>query len=259
MFVLTVPGGIGVRFSLWLAVALSYTALWFALAAAVVTLRGSSAKHAVVLAALWLVLAILLPAAINLAIKIMAPMPSRVELILALRDATDAATTERSKLLSAFFEDHPELAGTGGSSGDFVTLQLVTGQRVERDLAPVLTRYEDHVARQQALLDRLQYLSPALLAETALADSAGTGLPRHHWFFSQVIAHHAELRVFFDPRALRKEKFSGWDEVPTFQFVEEPTMDVVARVAPTIAVFVGITLALALWVWRTLVRRPADA
>jgi ABC-2 type transport system permease protein len=140
-----------------------------------------------------------------------------------------------------------------------VTLQLVTSERVERDLAPVLALYKEQLVRQQALLDKLQFLSPALVAETALADSAGTGLPRHHLFFAQALAHHAELRAFFDPRALRKEKFTAWDEVPPFRFVEEPMSDVAARVAPALAVFVSIALALGLWAWRTLRRRPSDA
>jgi ABC-2 type transport system permease protein len=257
--VLSVPGGVGTRLALWLAVALSYTALWFTLAAAVVTRRGSSATHAVTLAALWLALGMLLPTGINLAVKTLAPMPSRIELILALRAATDAAAAERSKLLGAFYEDHPELASAGSLTGDFVTLQLVTSQRVEHDLAPILTSYQDQLAHQQSLLDKLQFLSPALLAESALADSAGTGLPRHHWFFTQAMAHHAELRAFFDPRALRKEKFTAWDEVPPFRYVEESLSDVAARVAPTLAVFLSIALALGLWSWRTLRRRSADA
>jgi ABC-2 type transport system permease protein len=92
----------------------------------------------VTLAATWLALTMLLPAAINLAVKTLAPMPSRIDLIIALRAATDAATAARSRLLSAFYQDHPELAAGGGAAGDFVTLQMITNQSVERDFAPVL-------------------------------------------------------------------------------------------------------------------------
>ena len=84
LFVLTVPRGAGPRLALWLAVALLYTAFWFAVSAAVTVRRGTSATHAVTLAATWLALTMLLPAAINLAVKTLAPMPSRIELILAL-------------------------------------------------------------------------------------------------------------------------------------------------------------------------------
>ena len=252
LFLVSAPGAAGPRLALWLAVALAYTAFWFALSAAVIVRSGSSATHAVTLAAAWLALTMLLPAGINLAVKTLAPMPSRIELILALRAATDAATAERSKLLGAFYEDHPELAAGGGGTGDFVTLQLLTSQRVEQDLTPVLSRYQDQLAIQQALVDKLQFLSPALLAETALSESAGTGLARHHWFFAQALAHHREVRAFFDPRALRKEKFTAWDDVPVFRFVEEPFADVAARVAPALAALGFAALVLGLWSWRML-------
>jgi ABC-2 type transport system permease protein len=245
------------RLALWFAVALAYGAFWFALSAAVIVRSGGSATHAVTLAAVWLGLTLLLPAGINLAVKTLAPVPSRIELILALRDATDAASAERSKLLGAFYEDHPELAPAGGggaSGGDFVTLQLVTNQRVERDLAPVLNRYEAQLARQQALVEGLQYLSPALLTQAALAEAAGTGLTRHRWFFTQAVQHHAQLRAFFDPRAFTKEKFAEWDDVPAFKFVDEPVAAVVARILPPLAALLLATLALGLWSWRRMPR-----
>jgi ABC-2 type transport system permease protein len=261
LFVLSFAGGAGSRLALWLAVALAYTAFWFALSAAITVRSGSSAKHAVTLAAAWLALTMLLPAAINLVVKTLVPMPSRIELILALREATDAANAERSKLLGAYYEDHPELAAAkgDGAADDFAALQLATGQNVERGLAPVLARYQDQLVRQQALVDKLQFLSPALLAETAFAESAGTGLARHRWFFDQALANHAQLRAFFEPRALRKEKFAAWDEVPAFRFVEEPIADVAARVAPPLAALVLAALALGLWSWATLGRRSLDA
>jgi ABC-2 type transport system permease protein len=61
--------------------------------------RGLRRPGEVTLAAGWLALALLMPAGINFAVKDLAPMPSRIELILALRQATDVATAERSKLI----------------------------------------------------------------------------------------------------------------------------------------------------------------
>jgi ABC-2 type transport system permease protein len=256
LFGAIVPTSAWPRLALWLAVALAYAAFWFALSAAVAVRRGGAATHAVTLAAAWLALTLLVPAGVNLAVKTMAPVPSRVELILALRKATDEATAERSKLLGAFYEDHPELAPPGDATGgaDFATLQLVTNQKVERDLTPALARFTDQLDRQQSLVERLQYLSPALLAQSALADAAGTGSARHAWFFKQAIAHHEELRAFFEPRALRKEKFAAWDEVPAFRFTEEPMGAVAARVAPAIGVLFFAALAFGLLSWLALRR-----
>lgn len=237
------------RLAIWFAVAIAYAAFWFALTAAVVTCRGNTATHAVTLAAAWLALTVLVPTLVNLVVKTIVPVPSRVELILASRAATDHATAERSKLLGAFYEDHPDLAPAGADGlhgADFTTLQLVTGQRVERDLAPVLARFSDQLARQQRLVEKLQYLSPALLAQSAFADAAGTGPARYAWFFEQARAHHSELRAFFEPRALRKERFAAWDDVPGFDYVEEPIISVVTRLAPAVGALLFVALGFAL-------------
>ena len=220
------------RLALWLATAAAYGAFWFALSLAVAARPGGSAKHALTLVALWLGFVVLAPAAINLAVKALAPVPSRLDLVLALRGATDAANADRSKVLAAYYEDHPELAPKGAASEDFTLLRLATTARVERDLAPVLARYETQLARQQALVGRFALLSPALLAHTALAEAAGTGLARHRDFFRQAVGHHAALRAFFTPRIARKEKFTAFDEVPAFRHVEESGAAIVARLAP---------------------------
>ncbi|WP_119390724.1 DUF3526 domain-containing protein [Taklimakanibacter lacteus] len=253
-----VPVSAWPRLAIWFAVAIAYTAFWFALTAAVVTRRGNTATHAVTLAAAWLTLTLLVPTLVNLVVKTMVPVPSRVELILASRAATDQATAERSKLLGAFYEDHPDLAPAGGDGlhgADFITLQLVTGQRVERDLAPVLARFSDQLARQQRLVEKLQYLSPALLAQSAFADAAGTGPARYAWFFEQARAHHSELRAFFEPRALRKEKFAAWDDVPGFYYVEEPIISVVTRLAPAVGALLFVALGFGLLSWLALRRQ----
>jgi ABC-2 type transport system permease protein len=255
-FAAFVPTPAWPRLALWLAVAFAYLAFWFALTTTVVTRPGGTATHALILATAWLTLTLLLPAAVNLAVKTMAPAPSRVELILALRSATDGAIAERSKLLGAFYEDHPELAPQGGTAGnpDFATLQLVTNQKIERDLSPVLARFADQLAHQKNLVEKLQYLSPALLAESAMADAAGTGAARHAWFFNQALAHQGELRAFFEPRALRKEKFAAWDDVPAFHFTEEPLGSVAVRVLPAIGALLVAAFAFSVLSWRALRR-----
>jgi hypothetical protein len=80
----------------------------------------------------------------------------------------------------------------------------------------------------------------------------------HYGLYGFTLAHHSELRAFFYPRALRKEKFTAWDEVPAFRFVEEPITDVAARVAPALAALVLAALALGLLSWRILARGATD-
>jgi ABC-2 type transport system permease protein len=247
------------RLALWTAVALAYGAFWFGVAVVVVSRPRGSAHQALVLASLWLAVVVLVPAAINLAVKSFAPVPSRMELILALRAAGDEALAERSKLLAAYYDDHPEFAPKGEAAQgtpDFSRVRIVTYQKLERDLAPVLARYEAQLARQQSLVEKLQFFSPALLAHTALAEAAGTGLERHREFMRQAAEHHLALREFFNPRILRKdqERFYGWDEVPVFRFAEEPAAVVSRRIWPALAGLLCIAVILATWSMRALGR-----
>jgi ABC-2 type transport system permease protein len=246
------------RLALWLATAAAYGAFWFALAVAVAVRPGSAAKHALALVALWLGFVVLAPAAINLAVKTLARVPSRLDLVLAMRTATDAASADRSKVLAAFYEDHPELAPKGTAAAeDFTLLRVATTARVERDLAPVLARYEEQLARQQSLVARLALLSPALLAHTALAEAAGTGLARHRDFFRQAVAHHGELRAFFHPRIARKEKFTAYDAVPAFRHTDESAATVATRVGPALVALLLAAAALAAGASRSLRRATA--
>jgi ABC-2 type transport system permease protein len=255
-FVAVTPSGGGTRSLLWFALALAYGAFWFALSLAVAVRPGPSARHALVLAALWLGFVVLAPAAINLAVKTLHPVPSRMDLVLAMRDATDAANASRSQVLAGYYEDHPELAPKGTNAAeDFTLLRVATTARVEQDLAPILTRYDEQLARQQALVGRLAFFSPALLTHTALADAAGTGLARHRDFVRQAAEHHTALRAFFTPRIASKEKFSAFDEVPVFRHVEEPTATVLRQVVPSLVILVTLTLALAALAGRHL-RQP---
>ena len=242
------------RLALWLAVALAYGAFWFALSLAVATRRGSSARHALVLASLWLALVVLVPAGINLAVKTLHPVPSRTEQILAMRASTDEIAAQGSKHLAAYYEDHPEFAPKPGAATEYSEIRFITNEKLDRALAPVLARYESQLARQQALVEKLAFLSPALLAHAAFADAAGTGLARHREFLRQAVTHHADLRAFFNPRILKKEKFTAWDEVPAFTFVEEPARAVAARTVPALLGLLAAIAALTAWSWHSLRR-----
>jgi len=252
------PPGLA-RLGLWLTVALAYGAFWFALSLTVVTRRGTSAMHALVLASLWLGLVVLVPAGINLAVKTLHPVPSRIDLILAMRAATDEISAQSSKHLAAYYEDHPEFAPKSGAATEYSEIRFITNERLDRSLAPVLARYEAQLASQQALVEKFQFLSPALLAQSALADAAGTGLARHREFLVQATAHHADLRAFFNPRILKKEKFTAWDEVPAFHFVEESTAAVAQRIASALFGLALVAAGLAAVAWRTLPGRVAAA
>ncbi|QEH35955.1 ABC-2 family transporter protein [Aquisphaera giovannonii] len=237
------------RLGLWALVVVAYGAFWFALALAVNALGRGSATNAVILVASWIALVVVAPALLNVAVTSLRPVPSRVSLILAIRDASAEASARGSNLLARYYEDHPELAPAEAAPvpADFLTkLQAVQGS-VDRTIEPVMARYDDQLARQQDLVDRLRFLSPAVVTQEALNDVSGTSLARQRFFLAQVDEFHRAWQDFFIPRIMRRERFApaDFDAIPEFQFREQPLASVGPRVAEGVIGLAIPALALA--------------
>jgi ABC-2 type transport system permease protein len=250
--------GAGARLGLWVVVLVAYTAFWFGLAIAVNALGRSSATNALSLATFWLALVVILPALVNLAATTLYPVPSRVEFINAMRTASNAASAEGSRLLAKYYEDHPELAPPEPNPdlNDFALRSIAVQEATERQIQPVLSRFDEPLARQQALVDRYSYLSPAILMQAALNDIAGTGAARYRHFKQQVEQYHQTWQQFFFPKAFQKVVLtaSDYERMPRFQFQEEPGAAVAFRVRPVLIGLVVASLAVC-WLGMILVRR----
>ncbi len=226
--------GSWLRLLYWIAVTAAYGAFWFALAIAVNALGRSSATNALALAGLWLLFVVVIPSVLNVAVKAAYPVPSRVELIQSIRVAGQEATRKGSQLLARYLEDHPELAPPQKESGgapDYGTLLVAVNEETERAVQPVLDRFDTQVASQQRLVDRFRYLSPAIVAQSAFNDLAGSSAHRYGHFLAQADQYHRRWREFLVPRILKKEKLSAADidRLPSFTYREEDTGSVVSR------------------------------
>lgn len=254
---LAAPGA-GPRFALWIAAVLGYGAVWFAIALSVTSRGLGSAANATVLASVWLVLVVVLPAAFNLAATTFYPVPSRVEMVQAIRVASDDANAEGSKLLARYYDDHPELA-TGDAAQamtDFNVIRVAVNDDVERRVRPVVERYERQIARQQSLIDTLRFISPAVLMQNALNDVAGTGTARHQAFMAQVDAYHRAWRGHFTPLIVARTPVLDYRTLPAFTYAEESNGAVTSRVALSLVGLLLPTLALGWWAIVRLRRFP---
>lgn len=254
---LSAPGA-GVRLLLWIAVVAGYGALWFALAVLVAALGKSSATNATILASIWLVLVVMLPSLFNLLVNSLYPVPSRVETVQAVREASDDANADGSKLLARYYEDHPELASGDATQAmnDFNVVRVAVADDVERRVRPVIDRFEQQVRSQQEAIDRLKFLSPAVLLQDALNDIAGTGAARHRHFMAQVDRFHRGWRAYFTPLIFQKMSFASFDDVPRFTFEEEQTSTVAGRVVLSLLGLVVPALAIAWLGLRRMHRYP---
>lgn len=253
----TAPGALP-RLLLWAAAVLAYGGVWCAIALYVAARGRSSAANATILAATWLVLVVILPAAFNLAAATFYPVPSRVEMVQTVRVASDDANAEGSKLLARYYDDHPELASGDADQAmtDFNIVRVAVSDDVERRTRPVVERYERQIARQQALIDALRFISPAVLMQNALNDVAGTGVARHQAFMAQVDAYHRAWRAHFTPLILARTPVLDYGALPRFAYVEESTSAVGGRVTWSLAGLLVPALVIAALAFAGLRRFP---
>ncbi|MBY0374991.1 MAG: DUF3526 domain-containing protein, partial [Bryobacteraceae bacterium] len=211
----------------------TYGLFWFTLAVAVNAWGKSSATNALVLAGAWLGWAILVPSLLHLTSSSLYPVPSRVEMIQAMRSAGKEAQKKGSQTLARFYEDHPELAPAGEAKApDFASLTYASQIEIDRMVAPILKNFDAQVASQQAVVDRFSYLSPAVLAQQALNDLAGTGLGAYQHFQAQADRFLKTWQEYFFPKIFARERISaaGLRQLPEYRYEEEPLGPVMARV-----------------------------
>ncbi len=221
------------RLLMWMAVVAAYGTFWFALAILVNAVGRSSATNALSLAGCWLFFVLLVPSMLNLVVTSIYPVPSRVEMIQATRRASIEATTRASSLLAKYLEDHPELtAGEQVDPNDFVIRTLAIQTETERLIQPIIDHFDQQTLGQQSLVDRLRFLSPAIVTQSALNDVAGTSYSRYRHFLNLVEDFHQRWRAFFTPLIVRKVDLKAGDYAgfPIFQFTEENFMSLLQRV-----------------------------
>lgn len=237
------------RFALWAAVVIVYGGFWFGLSIAVSAWGKSSATNATALASFWLALVMVIPSLFNLVVTTIHPTPPRVELIRQMRQAWIDADAEGGRLAEQFYQDHPELM-PAGSDHDIrryaATTFYAAQEEIDRRIEPILRSYDERLAKQQSLIDRYRYLSPAIIAQATLTDIAGAGPERLRHFRSQVEGFHKVWRSFFTPKLFRKEKFTMADyaAIPGFVYSEEPAGALIRRVFVALAGIAVPTLLL---------------
>jgi ABC-2 type transport system permease protein len=243
------PAAAWTRVALWALAVTGYVVFWLALAVVVNLQGGGSARNAVVLASIWLFLAVLVPAGLSIGVQALHPVPSRAEFIGAEREAARLAQAEGSALLARYYEEHPELVPEGEVNlNDFAARSLAVQAQVRERLMPVRAEYDAQIDRQRRGIDVLRFLSPALLVQGALEDIAGTGEPRYRRYRDQVESLRIAFLEWFGPRVLRQARLAAEDadRIPGWQWEEEPAAAVVSRVGTsTTGILVPTLLLLA--------------
>ena len=199
----------------------AYVAFWFGLSFLVNIVGTSSGKNAVSLLSLWIVLVLILPTVINQAANTIYPMPSRVALLNEIRETKKSLSEKQDQVLDEYLRNHPELITNEGENaygywqGFFASQELM-----EKELSPLIEKFDKQLAKQQAWVDSWRFLSPVVLFQDASTQLAGTSSKNHNDFKNQVKDFGLTWRAHFMPYVFQNSMLTlnDLEEIPPFQY-----------------------------------------
>lgn len=237
------------RFALAVALITGYLAFWWALVAWVATWKLGEGQTLLVLLAAWMLLVLALPALSGLVSRELHPPPSRFELIAAARAQEIEGVKRGAALLGDYAHDHPDL--DPGASVDLPAWAgnlFLTSRLVDETVAPVVQRFDDALAAQQASVERWQYATPALMLQRGLIAAAGTDERRRAAFLLQARDYLVDFRERTGRMMLQGQRLdaNALDSLPDFSFIEPTTHDIWRSVSRQLLTLWVLSIALLL-------------
>lgn len=243
--------------ALWFIVTTAYIIFWFACSFWVNAYGKSSAENGLILAGIWLLLVVIVPGCLNLGLKQLYPMPSRMEFIDANREATVEVSKKKTELLGKYLIDHPDKVKLDKTHtvDDFIQTHLAIDEETRRVLEPHRTEFDVQKDRQHRLVEGLRFLSPAIVYQQISLLLTGQGQERLQRFHAAVETYRAALREFYLPRLLHDSPdFNDYEAVPRFKFQELAIVQQLPQVLSACAGLMIPTLVFAIFGWHRLRR-----
>lgn len=188
-----------------------YAAFWFAMAY-FINLRGkSSARNAITLLGLWVALVLAIPSLISQSASTFYPVPSRALLVNEMRVLQAELDKQQNEILDDYLRNHPELITRDADESTaygwwqrfFASKELVS----ER-MAPLIGNYDQSLKKQQRWVNRLSFLSPAIVLRNSLDHMAETSTAHYDSYHQSVLTFAGEWRDFFLPMVFQDKPFT---------------------------------------------------
>jgi len=156
-------------------VAFTYMIFWFAVSFLVNVISSSSGKNAVVLLSLWIILVLIIPAAVNQTANSIYPTPSGVILLNEIRETKQELAKEQDKVIAEYLRNHPELVREEGDNQYSYWQRFFASQEMaEQTLSPLIEDFDNQLEEQLNCVTMWRVLSPAILFQTSISEIAGT-------------------------------------------------------------------------------------
>jgi len=216
------------------ALLLVYLLAWTAACAGLAAWAQAGDVILAALVALWILLAVVVPAAGRIAIDRAVPLPSGADIMLTQREAVnDAWDLPKAATMAAFVQRHPQWAAQAHVERPFEWKWYYAFQQVGDQQAEALSQaYTDGRIARDRLAGRLAWVAPPVLLERRLQALAQTDLQASLAYEARVRAFHGALRHHHYPMLFHGQAFDPSDLAALPQFVVAPAQASPAAAGP---------------------------
>ncbi|MFC0774167.1 DUF3526 domain-containing protein [Terrimonas alba] len=205
-----------------------YVSFWFALALLVISFFKSSSVNAISLLSAWLLLTLLLPAAVNNYITNKYPVPESLSTMVKQRDGYHKKwDIPQDSSMSLFFKEYPEYASCKWTSEGFNWLWYYAMQHLgDADARPGRDLFMRKLQQRENLSSQLSKLIPTLYTQLYNTHLAQSSLSNHLQFLDSTTQFHERLRKYFYPKIFTAAPVSheNWNRfTPEYFYVKNET------------------------------------
>ena len=219
---------------LWIGVSLAYCLFWSVLIYLVVCRAPRSEACAATLVSLWMLLVFAVPALATSAGEALYPLPSKLAYLSEARVAQNDAWKQYQELTANYLRDHPDLSQNKQEAPmlKFALAYFLANEQEIANTASIIAAFDERFLQRSRFVDRLQYLSPAILAQRALFRIAGSDFDRSQAFLAQTRKALTELNDALRPAILSNNRISSdqFAALPEFRFTPATFADVLRQV-----------------------------
>jgi len=213
----------------WLVAEVSlYFAFWFAVALLVNSFSMSSNVNAMVLIFIWLFTGIIIPNLLQIGLNKTYPIPSRIDMLTAERDAINQYFEKDGQDLTKDVFSSPRSMIRQAS---VVTPGMVYGYGVivyksqeikDRATAVAEEKLYSQIRKQQEAIRRFQFISPALMMQEELSALSGSHWYQFNQFSRDTDAFRKQTQQFYYPKMAYENTYRTFtvadaEAIPVFQ------------------------------------------
>lgn len=236
-FVMKIP--LDASFIIFIITSFLYLLFWFALCFVVISLKQSSNLNALTMLSLWLVLVMLLPAAINNLVANQYPVPEAYTTFIQQRNAYHQKwDTNKRETIEKFYGSYPQFESYGYPPEEgFNWLWYYAMQNLGDEESHEQSNLMHTKILQRVYVSRIfAKFIPTLHTQLALNDVSGTSLVNHLSFLDYTDNFHQQTRLFFYPKIFSNENANAvdWSKFQPAQFQFENDINGLAILIPLI-------------------------